>query len=222
LFFDSINTLDKTCNSIFFYIIDLFVNPFYIIFNMFDFLVLLAACIAFIFSVISMASFSAHAAVYFMILTFLATGFVYYIIGSYYVSMMLFIVYVGAVAMLFIFCVMLLDLKSFFGYDRFKYYAYSCVILSFVYLLAFAVDYLKYLNPGLEIDSIVPEEYVEAKFFSKDFKLLVILFTDFTFDIVVVAVILFFVTVVVTDLMDNGSSKKLLEYSLSFNNYHAI
>ena len=173
-------------------------------------LLFLAASFAFIFSIFSMASFSAHVAVYFIILTFLATGFVYYIIGSYYVSMMLFIVYVGAVAMLFIFCVMLLNLKSFFGYDRFKYYAYSCVMLTLVGVLILS-EYVLNDRLDLQIEEIGLEDYVQAKFYSKDFKLLVILFTDFAFDVIVVAVILFFVTVVVTDLMEDTNSKKLLK-----------
>jgi NADH-quinone oxidoreductase subunit J len=57
-------------------------------------------------------SFSAHTNIYFMILSFLSSGIVYYLLSATYMAIMLFIVYVGAVAMLFVFCVMLLNLSS--------------------------------------------------------------------------------------------------------------
>jgi NADH-quinone oxidoreductase subunit J len=68
--------------------------------------------LSFVAALAGFATFSAHAAIYCMILSFLFSGVVYYLLTATYLAMMLFVVYIGAVAMLFVFCVMLLNLSS--------------------------------------------------------------------------------------------------------------
>jgi NADH:ubiquinone oxidoreductase subunit 6 (subunit J) len=155
--------------------------------------------IAFIFSIFSLTSFFVHTAVYFIILTFLTSGLIYYIVGSTYVSIMLFIVYVGAVAILFIFCVMLLNLQSdVSSIQRIRYYAYipffilSIFIAFFVYLFFFQTNTLVFYFDW-------PTFYYS--FYSKDHVFLSSFFTVFSFYIVIIGLILFAVTVFVTALL---------------------
>jgi NADH:ubiquinone oxidoreductase subunit 6 (subunit J) len=163
----------------------------------------------FMFSIFSLTSFFVHTAVYFIILTFLASGLIYYIVGSTYVSIMLFIVYVGAVAILFIFCVMLLNLQSdISSFQRIRYYAYipfyivSIVLAFFIYLFFFQNNTLIFYFDW-------PTFYYS--FYSKDHVFLSSFFTIFSFYIVIIGLILFAVTVFVTALLQKTNYDSLLD-----------
>lgn len=161
-------------------------------------LLLFIAFITFVFSIFSMASFSAHSAVYFIILTFLSSGLIYYIVGSTYVSIILFIVYVGAVAMLFIFCVMLLNLKNNLSVNSFRYYAYLPFIF-FAFLGAlYAYSYFFQINVVL---SYLDWPTFNYSFHSKDYMFLSTFFTLNSFYIMLIGILLFFVTVAVTAIL---------------------
>lgn len=156
------------------------------------------ALLALVFSVFSMASFSAHSAVYFMILTFLATGLIYYIIGSTYVSIMLFIVYVGAVAMLFIFCVMLLNLKNAVKPQPLKFYVYLPFLLFLVYFFVYFHTYYFQLNSSFNYFDWPAFNY---NYYSKDHSFLSTFYTMNSSYILIIGILLFFVTVAVTALL---------------------
>lgn len=155
------------------------------------------ASLALIFSVFSMASFSAHSAVYFMILTFLCTGLVYYIIGSTYVSIILFIVYVGAVAMLFIFCVILLNLENSIRHSNLKLYAYTFFFLIiFIFIFYFSSNYTQ-----VSVFGYYDWKPINYTYFSKDYMFLSTFYTINSPYIFIVGLLLFFVTVAVTAIL---------------------
>lgn len=152
-----------------------------------------------LFAVFSMASFSAHNAVYFIILSFLTTGFIYYIIGSTYVSIILFIVYVGAVAMLFIFCVILLNLKNSVQNSGIRYYVYYPLTFSIIFFSLYF--YTLYYQPSADwyIFNDFPEFYFTQH--SKDHAFLSTFYTTNLFYVLILGFLLFFVTVAVTYLL---------------------
>lgn len=162
------------------------------------FLTIFIAFLALIFSVFSMASFSAHSAVYFIILTFLSTGLLYYIIGSTYVSIMLFIVYVGAVAMLFIFCVMLLNLKNSLRGPNFKFYVYFPIIISLLFATLYFQTFYFQLNSDFFYFDWPAFSY---NYYSKDTAFLSTFYTLNSPYIFIVGLLLFFVTVAVTAIL---------------------
>jgi NADH:ubiquinone oxidoreductase subunit 6 (subunit J) len=156
------------------------------------------AFLALAFSVFSMASFSAHSAVYFIILSFLSTGLVYYIVGSTYVSIMLFIVYVGAVAMLFIFCVMLLNLKNLIRAEKLKYYLYFPILLLSAFFIVYAHVYYFQLSTAFYYFDWPAFSY---NYYSKDHMFLSTFYTMNSAYIMIIGLLLFFVTVAVTALL---------------------
>lgn len=162
------------------------------------FLTLFIAFFALLFSVFSMASFSAHSAVYFIILTFLSTGLIYYIIGSTYVSMMLFIVYVGAVAILFIFCVMLLNLKNDIKPQPLKFYLYLPILLFLIIGFVYFHIYYFQLNSNFIYFDWPAFNY---NYYSKDHSFLSTFYTMNSPYILIIGVLLFFVTIAVTALL---------------------
>ncbi len=152
-----------------------------------------------LFAVFSMASFSAHNAVYFMILSFLTTGFIYYIIGSTYVSMILFIVYVGAVAMLFVFCVMLLNLKNTLQSDSLRYYLYYPLICLIIFSMAYF--YTVFYQPTIDWITFYDFPNFNYQNTTKDHTFLSTFYTVNLFYITILGFLLFFVTVAVTFLL---------------------
>jgi len=155
-------------------------------------------------SLAGFATFSAHSAIYCMILSFLFTGIVYYLLSSTYLAMMLFVVYVGAVAMLFVFCVMLLNLSSRPGkaYGTASYYFFI-----FYFFIFFGVSFFLYYmgaTPNYEIinyelPTFAPEDQTWI-LTSKDHLFTAIIYTGLLPYLVVLGLILFFVTIVVTVL----------------------
>jgi NADH:ubiquinone oxidoreductase subunit 6 (subunit J) len=172
-------------------------------------LLIIISIIAFMFCILSLTSFFVHTAVYFMILTFLSSGLIYYIVGSTYVSMMLFIVYVGAVAILFIFCVILLNLQSnISSFQKLRYYSYipfyiiSIFISFFLYFFFFQTNTLVFYFDW-------PTFYYS--FYSKDHVFLSTFFTIFSFYIAIIGLILFAVTLFVTALLQKTNNDSYLE-----------
>lgn len=156
------------------------------------------ATLSLLFGFVAISSFTAHASVYFMILSFLSTGILYYLLSSTYISMMLFIVYVGAVAILFVFCVILLSLQSIGNVNYLQYFAYTFVLIFFtlnVYKVMareyeFYVDFFEFAFADFNFS-----------YFSKDTTFLSTFYTIFTPCIIFLGVLLFFVTVAVTVLI---------------------
>lgn len=156
------------------------------------------AFLTLIFSVFSMASFSAHSAVYFMILTFLSSGLLFYIVGSTYVSIILFIVYVGAVAMLFIFCVILLNLKNSLSEARLKFYFYFPILLFLLIAVLYAqINYFQVNSDFVYFDWPA----FNYNYYSKDTSFLSTFYTLHSQYIFIIGMLLFFVTVAVTAIL---------------------
>lgn len=160
------------------------------------------AVLAFTFVFASFASYSSHTATYFMILAFLCTGIEYYLLSATYLSMMLFVVYVGAIAMLFVFCVMLLNLSSANTTGR------NSAFIHFLYVTPTAFAFSSYLLGGYQELSLVSSSTGTLVFshpalwvpFSKDHLLTLGLYTNALPVVVLLGFILFFVTVLVTVL----------------------
>jgi len=151
------------------------------------------------FSIFSMASFSAHSSVYFIILTFLSTGLVYYIIGSTYIAIILFIVYVGAVAILFIFCVILLNLNNQFSVNPKSFYFYIPLI-TFILLTSLYFIFQRYSIFFSDFNNF---EWINFNynFYSKDHMFLSTFYTLNIFPVMLIGLLLFFVTVFVTAVL---------------------
>jgi NADH:ubiquinone oxidoreductase subunit 6 (subunit J) len=162
------------------------------------------ALLAFFCSMCAFATFSAHTAIYCMILAFLFSGIVYYLITSTYLAMMLFVVYVGAVAMLFVFCVMLLNLSSrssramstsaYFFLIAYFVVFFSVSLLFFHYSVTFDLDFF-----SLDLVTTLAPEVTWAPF-SKDQILTYTMYSTMLPLMVMLGFILFFVTVLVTIL----------------------
>jgi len=140
-----------------------------------------------------------------MILCFLFSGIVYYLLSSTYLAMMLFIVYVGAVAILFVFCVILLNLSTKYSkVSVFSFYAFIplfltsflvAVILFFFGSTGFQSDFFSY-------DQTVFNMYDHVwSYYSKDQLLTHSIYSSFLPYLIVLGILLFFVTVAVTVLL---------------------
>ena len=167
--------------------------------------------LAFVASLVGFASFSAHTAIYSMILTFLFSGIVYYLLTSTYLAIMLFVVYVGAVAMLFVFCVMLLNLSS----RPTRAFSTTAYFFLFFYVLGFfVISASTYVSFGLfNLDFFVPPDFLcftsfftEPSWspFSKDQLLTFSIYHHMLPCLMFLGFILFFVTVLVTILFGLG------------------
>lgn len=164
------------------------------------FLNILAAS-AFLAGIGSLSVLSAHTAVYFMVLCFLLTGIVYYLMASTYLAMMLFIVYVGAIAILFVFCVILLDFNV-------RYLASRAFSLSF-FIISVATLFIIFVTFGADFFVVYPRFIVLSGFsvlpeFAESTKDSLFLSAFTTFYIpyyILIGLVLFFVTVAVTVLL---------------------
>lgn len=169
--------------------------------NVFAFLALFAGLCAF-------STFSAHTAIYCMILSFLFSGIVYYLLASTYLAIMLFVVYVGAVAMLFVFCVMLLNLSSrasrvfgtsgyfFFFFYLFSFFVFSVLAYSSVAGFSgdfFSVDFFSVFITDPTWAPVSKDQFLTYSMYHSMLPLLVML-----------GFILFFVTVLVTILFSSA------------------
>jgi NADH:ubiquinone oxidoreductase subunit 6 (subunit J) len=171
------------------------------------------AFIAFFSGLSAFSTFSAHTAIYCIILSFLFSGIVYYLLASTYLAMMLFVVYVGAVAMLFVFCVILLNLSSRASraFSTSSYFFFSFYLLSFflVSLLVYAtvagfssdffsVEFISTFATDATWAPISKDQFLTYSMYHAMLPLLLIL-----------GFILFFVTVLVTILFSSDQTKSL-------------
>lgn len=168
--------------------------------NLFSFLAFFAGLCAF-------STFSAHTAIYCIILSFLFSGIVYYLLTSTYLAMMLFVVYVGAVAMLFVFCVILLNLSSrasrsfstssyfFFFFYVFSFFFIS--LLSYESVASFSGDFFY-----IELFTTYVSDPTWAPL-SKDQFLTYAMYHSMLPLLLMLGFILFFVTVLVTILFSS-------------------
>jgi NADH:ubiquinone oxidoreductase subunit 6 (subunit J) len=171
----------------------------------FSFLALFASISAF-------STFSAHTAIYCMILSFLFSGIVYYLLTSTYLAMMLFVVYVGAVAMLFVFCVMLLNLssrasKSFSTTSYFFFFLYvissfTISVLAFESFFSFNLDFFSF-----DFITVLNTDVTWSPY-SKDQFLTHSMFHVMLPHMLMLGFILFFVTVLVTVLFSVDAHDK--------------
>lgn len=156
------------------------------------------ATLSLLFGFVAISSLSAHTSVYFMIITFLSTGILYYLLSCTYVSIMLFIVYVGAVAMLFVFCVMLLSMQSGGFVGSLQYISYTTVLVfSSVSLFVFFSPYYVF---SFDYFSFTFFDF-SFTFYTKDYIFLTSFYSTYTSYIVFLGILLFFVTVAVTILI---------------------
>jgi NADH:ubiquinone oxidoreductase subunit 6 (subunit J) len=80
-------------------------------------------------------------AVFFMFLYFILTAYLVFLIDFSFVSLIILIVYAGAIAMLFIFCIMLFErtssIQTYFLYKR--TFVFFCAVVPFSWVLTFAL-----------------------------------------------------------------------------------
>lgn len=155
-----------------------------------------------VFSLIGLITFSAPIALYSMICAFCLTAPIYYLLGATYVAMMLFAVYVGAVAVLFIFCLMLLNIGS----EPVR--TFSTVGFFFLLLAGFCVPFLSSMSPVsfffsepfFSFSNLPSYDLLNYEDFSSGQVLSLSLYTDFIYVVVMLGFLLFSVTVFVTVL----------------------
>lgn len=75
--------------------------------------------------------------VFYLILTFLLVSILFMILGAEFLSVLLLVVYVGAVAVLFLFVVMMLNLRIIVSYTTFYNYLPMGMVLSFNSVIIF-------------------------------------------------------------------------------------
>jgi NADH-quinone oxidoreductase subunit J len=168
------------------------------------------AFLAFFAGIGSLSALTVHVAVYFMVLCFLATGIVYYLLASTYLAMMLFIVYIGAIAMLFVFCIMLLDLTVRYYTD--SYLSYSFIFFLLPVLFFFLPLWLSNFFIVVGDLNLVSDNlfFPELLLFSKDGLFLFGFYSFYSLYIIFLGVLLFFVTMAVTVLLG------LIKFGYSF------
>lgn len=172
--------------------------------NFFSFLAFFAGLCAF-------STFSAHTAIYCMILSFLFSGIVYYLLTSTYLAMMLFIVYVGAVAMLFVFCVILLNLSSRASrsFSTSAYFFFFFYLLSFFFIAFFSYETIAVFNGDffcIELSATYISDPVWSPV-SKDQFLTYTMYHSMLPLLLMLGFILFFVTVLVTVLFSSTEER---------------
>lgn len=159
-----------------------------------------------IFSVIAIINFNPIFAVLSMIVAFLLAVLYFSIMGAYLISMMFLIVYVGAVAMLFVFSLILFErVLTFFNYFFFS----ITFLLSFFYLVFFTFFNISYFSNVFEfeldfftVNSTLFESNVNTYFnilstFSNDYVLQTAIF-DFGYSYLFLnGIILFFFTIAI-------------------------
>ena len=115
-------------------------------------------------SLLVILSENAVYSVLFLILTFCNIVLLLLLLGIEFFAFLLLIVYVGAIAVLFLFVVMMLNIKktSFFGLNNFIYFIplillSFCFIFDFFYDINFVIDLLKNLNYNLSFINWIDE-----------------------------------------------------------------
>jgi len=166
------------------------------------------------FSFLGLITFSAPIALYSMICAFCLTAPIYYLLGATYVAIMLFAVYVGAVAVLFIFCLMLLNIGS----DSVR--TFSITGLFFLLLSSFSIIFISYISPvsfffvePLSFLLTFPNfDLMNYENFSSGQVLSLSLYSDFIYVVVILGFLLFsvtvFVTVLFSQLIDKAGPNK--------------
>lgn len=170
----------------------MFNNSFFFIFNL----------LILIFSVIAVINFNPIFAVLSMIVAFLLAVIYFSIIGAYLISMIFLIVYVGAVAILFVFSLMLFE-RVVISFNSF-FFSISFA-LSILYLSTFVFFNLEYFSNIFEFEvdffnyffSFTKNFFVFFNNFSNDFVLQTTLF-DYGYSYMFLnGIILFFFTIAV-------------------------
>ena len=151
------------------------------------------------------ASFSTHLNIYLIILSFLLTGIVYFLLGATYLAMMLFIVYVGAVAILFVFCLILLHLNpnfikmaspEFIAFILMSFFLTFFGFFNYISVVDFQSDFFDF---NLQVGSGFFEQTWSP--YSKDELLTSSMYGSYLPYLVYLGLLLFFVTVAVTVLL---------------------
>lgn len=117
---------------------------------------------SFLFAFLTFSTPYPGVAIFYIILCFLSMAYTLYLLGATFMAIIILIVYVGAVAMLFVFCVMLFDHARFnYAYVYFRVFG---IIFTLLFLFAFV---LKIYNP---IEKSKPFRIIFYENFSAIFK----------------------------------------------------
>lgn len=87
----------------------------------------------FLFAIITFITPIPSFAIFFIILFFFSTAYIMYLVGATFLAMLILIVYVGAIAMLFVFCVILFERTPVHS----NYFYYRALIISGSFLIVF-------------------------------------------------------------------------------------
>jgi NADH:ubiquinone oxidoreductase subunit 6 (subunit J) len=155
-------------------------------------------------AIVSLSTFNPQTAVYFIMLFFISSGIIFYVLSSVFLSMMLFVVYVGAIAILFLFTVMLMQSTHQYSFSTSltKYYVFPFfLIFSFFATYILFRDFFFFFDSP-EFSFFSPYD-LESNFlfYSKDTMFLYSFYSFFSYYLVLLGVILFIITLAVTLLV---------------------
>ena len=157
-------------------------------------------------------------AVLFLILTFLSASIIFFLIGCDFLGLIFVIIYLGAIAVLFLFIVMMVNIKKIEG-DTTTYLVvgglfFIIFFIQFSYYIIYFYEYEMFANLLLDRNTFSFENLNRLDFFTKEsyFKSLGrLLYLDFFFYIVAIALLLLVGMVGViflTNYKNNFFSKK--------------
>ena len=119
--------------------------------------------------------------VFFLILDFISISCLFIMIGAEFLGMIMLIVYVGAVAVLFLFVVMMLNIKH-------EEQSRKSVWLSYLFLLIFSLIF--FYSTFLYFESAIDEFAQTEGLISNTREIGIILYTEFTYAFIIAGILL--------------------------------
>lgn len=137
----------------------------------------------------------------YLIISFLSISGIYFSLGLFFIGSIETIIYAGAIMVLFVFVIMMLNLKNKFDYDKKKIFINSLIIFSF-FISIFFIIYILYIKHILEYRSICVRTININT-------LGIYLFHNYTFFIELISMILLASLIVVVHLCINKKNIKI-------------
>jgi NADH:ubiquinone oxidoreductase subunit 6 (subunit J) len=144
-------------------------------------------------------SFNIVRAIVGLILSFLAVGVFFIILGLEYLGFLIFIIYVGAISIIFLFVVMLLDIRSLELQNRFFEY-FTLIVLVLIFFLA-EVGYIMAMTFDFHLFSVFYENmliFEDISFFQNNLEnFSLVLYNYYYMYVIFVAIYMLLVVLVI-------------------------
>ena len=110
-------------------------------------------CLIIISSICVILSRSAIQSILYLILVFLLCSVLFIYIGADFIGLIILIVYIGAISVLFLFIIMMLNIRILELYSTFSVYLPLAIFLGFIFLVQ--IIFLVYLNYSYIMSSLI-------------------------------------------------------------------